>query len=301
MQIFNNPIEVAGVQLAKESLLENSLFFEDAMEFTQFLNELRETEKSTPGSVVNNKKFNVILSWILMFYVIIEVFTVLVEVCIAAARAAITSAQGNNISSGPVSSSYNSVTDEVAFMHMKKNVAAKNGFTSAYNFVGLLRWTMVIGIVVTFKNTSRYVYLIFIIVHTIILFWTIFTLAKGAFHLPSGILILASELVFMFRIISHFILLTDQFGNLVLEQGSVNFWSFVALWSFMLQCFFEFILIFLPYLFGYGKGGNMAKGGAFSESLELDGLENANENELVNRVQSYRTMKSTKKSGLTNM
>jgi len=183
---------------------------------------------------------------------------------------------------------------------MRKNVAVKNGFACVYNFMGLLRWFLIILISVNWPNATRMVYLLYVIGLAIFLCWTMYTLAYGAFHLPSGVIIIISEMIFIMRIISHFVLLNDQFGDLVLTQKSVDFWSFIAFWSFMLHNFFEFILIFLPYLFGYGKGDNMAKGGAISESVELDGLENVNENELVNRVQSYRTMKS-KKSALTNL
>lgn len=123
-------------------------FFNHSMRFWQYLHDLRKTLHATPGSVAGRTEFNALLSWILALYIIIEVLWANIELFIAAYKSnlyvdkvrAPNYYPGNDNSAGiPLHRSYDGYIEEVAMMHLNKEVAHTSIFFRYYNAVYFFR------------------------------------------------------------------------------------------------------------------------------------------------------------------
>ena len=124
-------------------------------------------------------------------------------------------------------------------------------------------------------------YLGLVIGGVIAIVWTIFALRS--FNKPAGILILLSEIFLLLRHTVQLINVGDQFGADKMSQFLTDLFTHVAFWSYIVGTFIEFALLFEPLY-----SSNQV---ASSPSADVNFQGNSN-NDLDNRVSSYKTMKS---------
>jgi len=271
-------------------------FLFHGLNFFQIMSEYRILEDATPGTVTGRAKFNVILSYIVAGYVFLEVIWVIVEVLLAALGAGASRSgdyqEGTNPGVVPsVMRSYDNFIEEVAFMFQRKNLAVLNPMAKFYNFCFFLKWLLIVCLCVIWKKQIRTMYVLIGVVEFIHLVHVVLLLISGTFRNPAGILITLSSALTFIRIFCNWLHFQDQFGSTTLGPTTIAFYGFLVFVSHFFNVLAEFVLLFEPLYGGVSAtpGGGVPKA---VSSFEVQGLESEHENELINRVSTYKDMKS---------
>ena len=336
MKVFGNPVTINGTAQQDQQLVQNILFFELIIWLGIRIANLATMGKIKIGNplahlfgtlrrsfglwiglffaqvglfwyqiihnygkqtgVDNRAHFNVWLSWLLAFYVHAEVIWSIVEVALYVNKAgqsgraktySETQNPGALVANG-VQQSYDQFIDEVAFMHQHKKTALASPITQWYNVAYLVRWLLIMFFAVTWFDKPRTMYWIIIVLEMGFLGLTIVSLKS--FNKPSGILILVSESLTLARHFVQVINWHDQAGTGGMAQFWVDFNTHIGFWGYIFATFIEFALLFAPL---YAKGSGSAQENAASEDIRLDLESN---NELGNKINTYKSMKSGKVS-----
>jgi hypothetical protein len=274
-------------------------FWQFGFQWFQNLHSLAKQAKAAEGvELTGRAHFNIWLNWLLAFYVIGEVLFMIFEALFHAFKAGSTkSREGNYLESvNPAGgnnnqNSYDASIDEVAFMFQKKDVALQSPLTQYYNPLWMFRWAAYLFIAFTFWNKVRSVYILFLIGNVISVAWTV--IALKSFNKPAGIMILVSEVFILLRHLSHLAHFGSQFGDNEMSQFWTDFWTHIAFWAYLFGTLIEFGLLFEP-LYSDNKAANNEGPKEKTPSQELDDLEIGQEDDLENRINTYKTMRSKK-------
>jgi hypothetical protein len=243
-------------------------------------------------TVDNRAHFNVWLSWLLAFYVHAEALWSVIEVALHAAdsigsnKMKTYSEAANPNAGSTVQQQYDSIIDEVAFMHQDKKLAIASPVSQFYNVAWLARWIITIFLAITWFNKPRTMYWIILIIELGIIVLTVLSMAS--FDKPSGVLILVSEILTFLRHLVQLFNFMDQAGSGTMSQFLVDLFTHIAFWGYIIATLIEFALLFAPL---YSTGGATAQENAASEDVRLDLESN---NELGNKINTYKNMKSGK-------
>lgn len=250
--------------------------------------------KDNNTTLTGRAHFNVWLTWVIAIYVIAEVVFMLVEIILHAFQSSSAKSKAENYQEtknpsggNSIQRSYDASIDEVTFMFLKKDVAIQSIFSLYFNFLVLFRWAFFVFLGVVFYNKPRTIYAIVLFSDLVAVVYTIFIFKS--FTKLAGILILVSESLLLVRHLCQWINFLDQYSDGEMGQGIVDTLSYFAFFSYLIGTFIELFLVFEPFL--SGTHGGSKKG--MTPSQELQQLEQQNEHELENRVQTYKDMKST--------
>lgn len=243
------------------------------------------------GDVDKRASFNVWLSWLLAFYVNAESLWSIVEVALHAAGAKGSNTKNYSEAANPAAGnatqqSYESFIDEVAYMHQVKKSAIMTPIGQFYNVAFLARWALTIFFAATWFNKPRTMYWIVIIMDLALVVLTV--IALNTFNKPSGILILISEVLTFLRHLVQLFNFMDQAGSGEMSQFLVDLFTHIAFWGYIFSTLIEFTLLFAPL---FSSGSSSAQENANSEDVRLDLESN---NELGNKINTYKSMKSGK-------
>jgi hypothetical protein len=333
VEIFSNTVTAGGTAQSDENLLQNRLFFEliifiivriaalatsggiaKGNPLSHMLNCIRRALGFYLGlyfagfalgwyqfiylvdsndNADGRAHFNVWLSWAISFYVLAEALWAVVEVALAAASAGGMTEKDYNTTSNPgagsaIQRSSPDQINEVAFMHQDKKLATANPVAKFYNSAYLFRWLIVVFLAVTWFNKPRTMYWIIVIID--LAFVIMCGMSLGTFYKPLGVLIIISEVLTFLRHLVQIFNWMDQAGSGEMAQFWVDLFTHIAFWSYILSTLIEFVLLFAPLFSGSGSEN------AASEDVKLDLESN---NELGNKISTYKTMKSGKAVGQT--
>lgn len=183
---------------------------------------------------------NIVIGWFVAVCCQIEVIYVILEVLYETHR----SLPSGHVFNNKVQESYRNFMNEVAFMFQVRGLATKNFCARYYNVLYMFRWAIFSFTAITWFDKPRSLYVFYFVYDFCWVVWTI--IAYPGFRKPAGILIIMSEMLIYFRHIAQFAFFIDQFGKASMSQSSINAWTHVSLWSYIIGNALEVLLWFEP-------------------------------------------------------